>query len=324
MWLAATKWYPAAQRVHKLLQNDTPRGNHKFYQNSYQPPQHTKHKTDNVSSTQPVPPPTHTHTPGLPIPKTPFNFHRSAHSRADDTNFVSMIDQPAALVRGRGRKHSPGLLIIEHRKVEITERKPIPIRLQMQWKQEKEDIRSCHYNQTDSRERVGEMHYSYTRGWMICRFVRVVCKLFSGVLVVKPLLLTPLSTPALFPGTHLSTPYALACHRLHVSTIPRSLPCRETEFTEVYIHLSAAVVERNGSCLGITGTPVTGKPISACEVTSQLRYLVALEELDDDSFVKINGMKAADPYQAYSLLQEEITGDRSQISAPPVFEGFLG
>ncbi|PWW79954.1 P-loop containing nucleoside triphosphate hydrolase protein [Tuber magnatum] len=130
------------------------------------------------------------------------------------------------------------------------------------------------------------------------------------IVVKKPLLFTPLSTRTLSPGTHLSTPYALARHRLHVSTLPPSLPCREAEFTEVYTHLSAAIAEGTGSCIYISGTPGTGKTATVREVISQLQYLVALEELDDFTFVEINGMKVTDPHQAYSLLWEAIKGDR--------------
>ncbi|KAG0632795.1 SURF1 family protein [Tuber brumale] len=46
------------------------------------------------------------------FPKPPFRFHRSAHNPADNPNFVSIIDQPATLVRAGGRKHGPGLLIL--------------------------------------------------------------------------------------------------------------------------------------------------------------------------------------------------------------------
>nr|AIU38082.1 hypothetical protein [Tuber borchii] len=130
------------------------------------------------------------------------------------------------------------------------------------------------------------------------------------IVVKKPLLFTPLSTRTLSPGTHLSTPYALARHRLHVSTLPPSLPCRENEFTEVYTHLSAAIAEGTGSCIYISGTPGTGKTATVREVISQLQYLVTLEELDDFTFVEINGMKVTDPHQAYSLLWEAIKGDR--------------
>jgi origin recognition complex subunit 1 len=130
------------------------------------------------------------------------------------------------------------------------------------------------------------------------------------VAVKKPLLFTPLSTRVLSPAAHLSTPYALARHRLHVSTLPPSLPCRENEFLEVYTHLSAAITEGTGSCIYISGTPGTGKTATVREVVSQLQALVVQEELDEFTFVEINGMKVTDPHQSYSLLWEAIKGER--------------
>lgn len=130
------------------------------------------------------------------------------------------------------------------------------------------------------------------------------------IAVKKPLLFTPLGTRTLSPATHLSTPYAHARYRLHVSTLPTSLPCREGEFTEVYTHLSAAIAEGTGSCIYISGTPGTGKTATVREVVSQLQALVAAEELDDFTFVEINGMKVTDPHQSYSLLWEAIKGER--------------
>jgi origin recognition complex subunit 1 len=45
-----------------------------------------------------------------------------------------------------------------------------------------------------------------------------------------------------------------------------------------------------------------------------LQHLVAAEELDDFTFVEINGMKVADPHQSYSLLWEAIKGERVSAS----------
>ena len=102
------------------------------------------------------------------------------------------------------------------------------------------------------------------------------------MVVKKPLLFTPPSTCTLSPGTHLSTPYALARYQLHVSTLPASLPYRENEFTKVYGYLSGAIgPEGKGSCIYISGTPGTGKSATVREVISQLQSLVSLEELDD-------------------------------------------
>ncbi|KAI5819687.1 P-loop containing nucleoside triphosphate hydrolase protein [Pyronema omphalodes] len=134
------------------------------------------------------------------------------------------------------------------------------------------------------------------------------------IVVKKALLFTPLASRTLSPATHLASPYALARHRLHVATLPPSLPCREEEFTEVYTHLSAAITEGTGSCIYISGTPGTGKTATVREVVSQLQALVVQEELDDFIFVEINGMKVTDPHQSYSLLWEAIKGERVSSS----------
>ncbi|KAG0138517.1 hypothetical protein HOY82DRAFT_588488 [Tuber indicum] len=56
------------------------------------------------------------------------------------------------------------------------------------------------------------------------------------------------------------------------------------------------------------GTGSTGKTATVREIILRLRYLVTLEELDNFTFFEINGVKFTDPYRAYSLLCEAITG----------------
>ncbi|KAI9655071.1 MAG: Origin recognition complex, subunit 1 [Trizodia sp. TS-e1964] len=121
---------------------------------------------------------------------------------------------------------------------------------------------------------------------------------------------TPTHKRVISPGQFLSSPFQIARSQLHVSSVPASLPCRETEFSTVYSHLEAAISEGSGSCIYISGTPGTGKTATVREVVSQLNASVLAEELDDFIFVEINGMKITDPHQAYSLLWEALRGDR--------------
>lgn len=107
-----------------------------------------------------------------------------------------------------------------------------------------------------------------------------------------------------------SSPFQTARSRLHVSSVPTSLPCREEEFTTVYSHLEAAIYEGTGACIYISGTPGTGKTATVREVVAQLNASVQADELDDFIFVEINGMKVTDPHQSYSLLWEALKGDR--------------
>ncbi|KAJ5741242.1 ATPase AAA-type core [Penicillium manginii] len=129
------------------------------------------------------------------------------------------------------------------------------------------------------------------------------------IVVKKPLEFTPLGTRVLSP-THFASPYRQARTLLHVSTVPDSLPCRKTEFNQVYNHLSAAIMEGTGACIYISGTPGTGKTATVREVVAQLNGAVMAEEMDDFIFVEINGMKVTDPHQSYSLLWEALKGDR--------------
>jgi len=131
----------------------------------------------------------------------------------------------------------------------------------------------------------------------------------------KALTFTPLSLRTLSPAKHLSTPYQIARSRLHVSSVPSSLPCRENEFATVYTHLHDAISNGSGSCIYISGTPGTGKTATVREVIQQLHYQVQEEELDDFIFLEINGMKITDPHQSYSLLWEAIQGDSEDMPA---------
>ncbi|KAI4161144.1 MAG: hypothetical protein L6R39_000104 [Caloplaca ligustica] len=130
------------------------------------------------------------------------------------------------------------------------------------------------------------------------------------VIVKKPLTFTPLGTRVLSPQHTTSSPFQLARSNLHVSSIPATLPCRDTEFNTVYTHLEAAISAGSGACIYISGTPGTGKTATVREVVAQLNASVLADELDDFIFVEINGMKVTDPHQSYSLLWEALKGER--------------
>ncbi|RDW66188.1 hypothetical protein BP6252_09823 [Coleophoma cylindrospora] len=130
------------------------------------------------------------------------------------------------------------------------------------------------------------------------------------VVIKKALEITPLGTRFLSPGHTQASPFQTARSKLHVSSVPTSLPCREDEFGSVYSHLEAAITDGSGACIYISGTPGTGKTATVREVVAQLNASVMADELDDFIFVEINGMKVTDPHQSYSLLWEALKGDR--------------
>lgn len=131
-----------------------------------------------------------------------------------------------------------------------------------------------------------------------------------SIMVKKTLEFTPLATRIISPTQLQGSPFQLARTRLHVASVPTSLPCRENEFTSVYSHLEAAIVDGTGSCIYIAGTPGTGKTATVREVISKLESSVGADELDDFIFVEINGMKITDPHQSYSLLWEALKNER--------------
>ncbi|ODQ64513.1 origin recognition complex subunit 1 [Nadsonia fulvescens var. elongata DSM 6958] len=110
------------------------------------------------------------------------------------------------------------------------------------------------------------------------------------------------------------SPYKLARISLHVSSVPDSLPCRDQEFSDIYIALEGAISEAQGSCIYISGTPGTGKTATVREVVAQLQLRSEDGELRDFNFLEINGMKLANPHSAYERLWEEISGGQ-RVSA---------
>ncbi|OJD23904.1 hypothetical protein ACJ73_04736 [Blastomyces percursus] len=130
------------------------------------------------------------------------------------------------------------------------------------------------------------------------------------IVVKKPVEFTPLGTRILSPSHFMSSPYRHARNLLHVSSVPASLPCRDSEFNTVYDCLRLAITDGTGTCIYISGPPGTGKTATVREVIAQLNASVLAEELDDFVFVEINGMKVTDPHQSYSLLWEALKGDR--------------
>ncbi|QPG99205.1 hypothetical protein C2857_001193 [Epichloe festucae Fl1] len=130
----------------------------------------------------------------------------------------------------------------------------------------------------------------------------------------KKLEFTPLATRKLSPSAVQGSPFQIARSRLHVSSVPTSLPCREGEFSLVYSHLEASISEGTGNCIYISGTPGTGKTATVREVIARLEESVGSDELDDFIFVEINGMKITDPHQSYTLLWEALRGERASPS----------
>ncbi|KAG5361493.1 Origin recognition complex subunit 1 [Yarrowia sp. C11] len=106
------------------------------------------------------------------------------------------------------------------------------------------------------------------------------------------------------------SPHQAARAKLHVAAVPDTLPCRETEFSNVYLGIESAIRSGSGTCIFVSGTPGSGKTATVREVVSQLQLRVEDNEIPDFLFVELNGMKLTNPHTTYELLWEQLSGER--------------
>ncbi|XP_048832611.1 origin recognition complex subunit 1 isoform X3 [Brienomyrus brachyistius] len=102
-----------------------------------------------------------------------------------------------------------------------------------------------------------------------------------------------------------------ARERLHVSSVPESLPCREQEFQDIYSFVESKIVDGIGGCMYISGVPGTGKTATVHEVIRSLQQAAELDEIPAFRFIEINGMKMTDPHQAYVQILQKLTDQKA-------------
>lgn len=100
----------------------------------------------------------------------------------------------------------------------------------------------------------------------------------------------------------------LAREQLHVSVVPKSLPCREKEFDNIYSFLEGKIQDQCGGCMYVSGVPGTGKTATVTGVIRTLQRLVAEDKLPAFDFMEINGMRLTEPRQAYVQIYKQLTG----------------
>uniref|UniRef100_A0A8C7SDF9 Origin recognition complex subunit 1 n=1 Tax=Oncorhynchus mykiss TaxID=8022 RepID=A0A8C7SDF9_ONCMY len=98
--------------------------------------------------------------------------------------------------------------------------------------------------------------------------------------------------------------------RLHVSSVPESLPCREQEFQDIYNFVESKVMDGTGGCMYISGVPGTGKTATIHEVIRCLQHASDMDEIPTFRFIEINGMKMTDPHQAYVQILQKLTDQK--------------
>uniref|UniRef100_A0AAQ5Y722 Origin recognition complex subunit 1 n=1 Tax=Amphiprion ocellaris TaxID=80972 RepID=A0AAQ5Y722_AMPOC len=99
--------------------------------------------------------------------------------------------------------------------------------------------------------------------------------------------------------------------RLHVSSVPESLPCREQEFQDIYSFVESKIIDGTGGCMYISGVPGTGKTATVHEVMRCLQHAADVDEIPTFHFIEINGMKMTDPHQAYVQILQNLTGQKA-------------
>ncbi|KAM9483331.1 origin recognition complex subunit 1 [Clarias gariepinus] len=115
------------------------------------------------------------------------------------------------------------------------------------------------------------------------------------------------SLPARKPGNVLEEARA----RLHVSSVPDSLPCREQEFQDIYNFVESKIMDGTGGCMYISGVPGTGKTATVHEVIRSLQQAAEQEEIPSFHYIEINGMKMTDPHQAYVQILQKLTDQKA-------------
>uniref|UniRef100_A0A3Q0QWB9 Origin recognition complex subunit 1 n=1 Tax=Amphilophus citrinellus TaxID=61819 RepID=A0A3Q0QWB9_AMPCI len=99
--------------------------------------------------------------------------------------------------------------------------------------------------------------------------------------------------------------------KLHVSSVPESLPCREQEFQDIYSFVESKIIDSTGGCMYISGVPGTGKTATVHEVIRCLQHAANMDEIPPFHFIEINGMKMTDPHQAYVQILQKLTGQKA-------------
>ncbi|KAG4077249.1 hypothetical protein HA402_009878 [Bradysia odoriphaga] len=138
---------------------------------------------------------------------------------------------------------------------------------------------------------------------------------------------TPSKTPKRTPSTRISamepvigerkTPIRrdrsdvqLAKESLHVSAVPKTLPCRENEFRDAYKFIEGKILDESGGCMYVSGVPGTGKTATITEVIRTLQLQAKQKKIPQFEFIEINGMRLTEPRQAYVQIYQQLTGTK--------------
>ncbi|KAJ5072045.1 origin recognition complex subunit 1 [Anaeramoeba ignava] len=117
--------------------------------------------------------------------------------------------------------------------------------------------------------------------------------------------------------------FELAREKLQISSIPETLPCRESEMKQIYSFIKKSVGENlDGRCLYISGMPGTGKTATVHEATTRLQKKSKFPKF---LLIQINAAKLQTPQHLYTTLYEKIKNKKIPLTkAPDALANFFG
>ena len=115
--------------------------------------------------------------------------------------------------------------------------------------------------------------------------------------------------------THIDDPYDNACHKLQLSAVPTTLPCREMEQQKISEYIRSGVKNfGSSSSLYISGMPGCGKTVCVMQQLDKLHS----EKLAFQHKI-INAMQLANPNLVYTIIYESIVGQRVNPASAALF-----
>ncbi|XP_025411201.1 origin recognition complex subunit 1 [Sipha flava] len=101
------------------------------------------------------------------------------------------------------------------------------------------------------------------------------------------------------------SPLEKARANLHLHAAPKHLPCREVEFKSIHSFLVRKINDELTGSMYISGVPGTGKTATVKRVIDFLNADLIMKH--SFKFIEINGLRLANPHQAFSVIWKELT-----------------
>uniref|UniRef100_A0A2S2P5M6 Origin recognition complex subunit 1 n=1 Tax=Schizaphis graminum TaxID=13262 RepID=A0A2S2P5M6_SCHGA len=103
------------------------------------------------------------------------------------------------------------------------------------------------------------------------------------------------------------SPLEKARANLHLHAAPKHLPCREFEYKSIHSFLVRKINDELTGSMYISGVPGTGKTATVKRVIDSLNDDLLMKH--SFKFIEINGLRLANPHQAFSVIWKELTGE---------------